>query len=185
MKSLQKFLEYEMTQPLGFDQLKPMIYRKNLRNIDYEHIKKSDTLKTLLPKPNSGLLILFSDKRKKNSGIGHFVLLFKHSRHKQIHFFDPLGIGLRAISRFTGNRNVLLDILKHHDVVQNSTPYQKREHDVQICGRHCVTRYNMSPMNSDEYFEFMKFRGCDPDMIVTLLTLSPDLAHWETLLKKR
>ena len=86
--TLIDYIKYERSLPLAFDDLKPMVYRPGLRFIEYEHIKKTDTLKSLLPRKTSGLVVLFDDKRNHAAArAGHYCLLFKHPR-SGVHFFD-------------------------------------------------------------------------------------------------
>ena len=185
MKSLVDFVRYERAKPLGFDDLRPMVMRKGLRYMEYATVAKgAHSLKSLLPKTVSGVLILFTDKAKRNGKIGHFCLLFKHPR-SGVHFFDPLGVGLLTVDRLTGNTDVLLRVLKAHHVQQNSTRFQKLQHDTQSCGRHCVTRYNLADFTPDEYRNALRIRSLSYDDVVTLLTLNRDLSSWSRLLPRR
>ena len=49
----------------------------------------------------SGVLILVMDNRK-NSNVGHYVLLMRHPR-SGITFFDPYGFGVTELLRMTQN----------------------------------------------------------------------------------
>ena len=182
MKTLARFIRHERSLPLPWKRLKQMVFRKNLRYKTYDKIRTTDTIRSLLPESESGLVVLFMDRKKRNSGVGHFVLLFRHPR-SGIHFFDPLGVGLRKDAMLTGNDNRLLNILKHHSVEQNRIKYQEMAKDTQSCGRHVVMRYNAASLTPEEYMRLMTYRGIKRDDLVTLLTLPADLAHWFELVK--
>ena len=58
------FVRYERAKPLGFDDLRPMAMRKGLRYMEYGAVASHRSLKSLLPGSVSGVLILFTDKKK-------------------------------------------------------------------------------------------------------------------------
>ena len=182
--SLIKFVRAERARPLDFEDLKPMVHRAGLRYLKYSAIEASHSLKSLLPKRECGILILFTDTKGHNSNIGHFCLLFKHPR-SGTHLFDPLGVGLLTVDRLTGNSDKLVRILKANHVQQNSTKFQKLQHDTQSCGRHCVVRYNMADFTPAEYRRALKLGSTSYDDVVTLLTLSNELTSWGKHLPRR
>lgn len=183
--SLIEFVREERARPLDFDDLKPMVHRAGLRYMEYSAIDhRTHSLKSLLPKRECGVLILFTDTKKRNSNIGHFCLLFKHPR-SGTHLFDPLGVGLLTVDRLTGNSDKLVRILKANHVQQNSTRFQKLQHDTQSCGRHCVVRYNLADFTPEEYRRALKLGKVPYDDVVTLLTLSNELTSWGKTLSKR
>ena len=100
---LQHLIEIEQQKPLEKDDVLKMSQRKNLRYLYYDDIKSSDTLKKLLPEPDSGLLILFVT-HNQNSEVGHFCLFFRNKR-SGMHFFDSYGFGLKRVLDITGSSN--------------------------------------------------------------------------------
>ena len=173
---LRHLIEEEKKKPLGASEAKAMSFRKNLRSIEYDDLKSDTTLKQLLPEPTSGMLILFTDHRKKNSEVGHWILLFR-SPQAGVTFFDPLGFGYRVIIRMSKNANKLQRILSKADAYINKQDYQKRQH-AQTCARHCVTRYNCANLNHKDYSALMSDPRMSPDDIVVLLTMSQDLTKF-------
>ena len=169
---MNALLKLEVGTPLSERELKKMIFRKGVRFIDYDRIPANATIKTLLPgRGFAGLVIFYKDAGHKNSGVGHWVCLFRHPR-SGTHYFDSLGYGLRGDAAITGNDNRLLKILQNHNVTQNTTVFQRRVASVQDCARHVACRLNFAHMKPQEYREFMQWRGMKADVIVTLLTLS-------------
>ena len=184
MMKLQKFIEHERKLPLSRERIQKMVFRKNLRYKEYGDLKHSDRLRQLLPEKISGLLILYDNAQ--NPDIGHYVLLYRTGGN--YHYFDPTGIGLRRMTRITGNNSVLVEILAGEDVSFNSVKYQKVRGDIQTCGRHVACRYNFCEFNKNDYHALMRYRGIPYDDLVTLLTLPNDLSHWKGTLaeeKKR
>ena len=149
-----------------------MSMRKGMKYYEYPDTKHK-SLNQLLPNKISGALILLMDTKSK-SNVGHFVLLMRHPR-SGITFFDPYGFGLSRLLTKTGNERHLEKKLLHnfHD---NRIPYQKKQNDIQTCGRHCVVRYNAAAMKPKEYQSLMNLPGLLPDDIVMLMTIGEDLA---------
>ena len=175
---LDEFLKFERGMPLDVAGVKRLVKRPNLRFIFYDDIGRK-TLEALLPKKECGMLILFRDTSGKNQGIGHFVLLFKHPT-SGTHYFDHLGLGMRRDAELTGNDpDVIKRLIAGKGVVSNKHAFQKLAHDVQSCGRHVACRYNMAHFDEGAYRKFLSYKGIASDDLVTLLTLSNDLAHWE------
>ena len=76
---LTELLEVEQQKALHKDIVMKLSYRPNLKYLYYDDLKPSDTLKTLLPQKNSGVLILFVMHGTK-SQVGHFCLLFRNEK---------------------------------------------------------------------------------------------------------
>ena len=153
-----------------------MAMRHGLKSIDYEKIISMRSLRQVLPKPTSGVLIFFTDHAKPNKPIGHFCLLYRTPRTGVV-FFDPLGHSLHDILNITHNRKRLLSMLNSlsSGFHQNRIPYQRQSKEVQTCGRHCITRWNAATLKAKEYNSLMHLPGMSPDDVVTLLTLESDL----------
>ena len=179
------FVRYERSLPLGFDEVKALVSRPGLTYKTYDSIvRQRATLKSLLPKKNCGVLILFEDQHHTNRDIGHFCLLFKNAR-TGLHFFDPLGLGLGTVARLTGNSAYLLKLFRGNHVKQNNTKFQTLAKDVQACGRHCAVRYNLASFSEKEYADAISLGPLKYDDVVTLLTLERDLVKWEALLRRQ
>ena len=174
---LRHLIEVEKKKPLGASEAKAMSFRKNLRSIEYDKLKPTTTLKQLLPEPTSGMLILMMDHRKKNSEIGHWVLLFR-SPEAGVEFFDPLGYGYRTIVRMSKNPDKLQKILRKADAYVSKQDFQRRQH-AQTCARHCVTRYNCANLKPKDYAAMMHDPRLSPDDIVIMLTMSQDLTKFK------
>ena len=164
---LKEFLDKERAKPLGASDVLKMSYRKGLKSMDYSDLA-GKSLNSLL-KNDSGILILFTDKDR---AVGHFCLLYK--ANNQIVLFDPLGLGLRNVTKATHSRKHLQKLLEGHDFHNNKVKYQSREDDVQTCGRHCATRWNCSHLSPKKYQMLMHSR-MNPDEIVTMMTMDQDL----------
>ena len=173
---LQHLIEIEQQKPLEKDDVLKMSQRKNLRYLYYDDIKSSDTLKKLLPEPDSGLLILFVT-HNQNSEVGHFCLFFRNKR-SGMHFFDSYGFGLKRVLDITGSSNKIQKLISGHDIHINKIPFQKMHKGraaINTCGRHCITRWNAAHLKPKEYEDLLYHPALDSDEIVTLLTLEQDL----------
>ena len=162
------------SDPMDVEHVKKLSQRKGLKYLEYKDVV-GKSLKQLLPGRNSGLLILIMDNRK-NSNVGHFVLLMRHPR-SGVSFFDPYGFGIHQLLRMTKNSPHLGNLLNASRAHDNRIAYQKRTHDIQTCGRHVITRWNAASLKAKEYSDLMHLPGFTADEIVTLLTLESDLSH--------
>ena len=173
---LKKLVRTLRSVALEDKQVLQMAMRNGLQSIDYEKIIKMKSLRQVLPKPTSGVLIFFTDHAKPNKPIGHFCLLFRTPRTGVV-FFDPLGHSLHGILNITHNRNKLLTMLNSlsSGFHENRIPYQRQSKEVQTCGRHCITRWNAATLKPKEYSSLMHLPGMSADDVVTLLTLESDL----------
>jgi hypothetical protein len=172
---LDDFIDQEQRIPLDKDDVLKLIYRPGVRYFYYNDIGPRTTLKHLLPKPNSGCVILFVSEKKE---IGHFCLLFRHKR-SGLHFFDPYGFGLKRVIDLTGSDHRLQQLIKGTDIKINKHAFQKMKKGrvaVNTCGRHVACRYNAAHMTSEEYERFLYHRSMDPDEIVTMLTCEQDIS---------
>ena len=174
---LKQLIELERKKPMGVKEVLALSYRNNLKPVDYDDIAKK-TLKELLPKPESGVLIFFQDHRP-NRNIGHFCLLYQTKR-TGIVFFDPLGLGLRNVTEVTKSKKSLQKILQRYDFTNSRIKYQKLDDSVQTCGRWCITRWNCAHLNSKEFERLMFHRGMVGDDLVVLMTMERDLTKLKT-----
>lgn len=163
------------SKPMDSGHVKKLSQRKGLKYLEYKDVVKK-SLQQLLPSKISGVLILIMDNRK-NSNVGHFVLLMRHPR-SGITFFDPYGFGIHQLLRMTKNDAHLERLLRNaHSAHDNRIQYQKRANDIQTCGRHVVTRWNAASLTHKEYSSLMHLPGFTADELVTLLTLESDLSQ--------
>lgn len=175
---LTELLEVEQQKALHKDIVMKLSYRPNLKYLYYDDLKPSDTLKTLLPQKNSGVLILFVMHGTK-SQVGHFCLLFRNEK-SGLHFFDSYGMGLRKVIQVTHSAKRLEKLISGHDIHINKHRFQvmeKGQRAVNTCGRHCITRYNAAQLKPKEYENLMYHPSLDPDEIVTLMTMEMDLTQ--------
>lgn len=174
---LRKIIRNVETKPMDEKIVRRLSQRPGLKYMEYKDVV-GKTLQQLLPKEISGVLILIMDNRK-NSNVGHFVLLMRHPR-SGITFFDPYGFGVHQLCKMTKNSHhleKLFGMAGHRHVHDNRVAYQKRANDIQTCGRHVVTRWNCASLNAKEYKAFMHLPGFSTDELITLLTLESDFAH--------
>ena len=173
---LRHFIQQEKQKTLTINEVLAMSKRKGLRAIEYDKLHKV-TLKTLLPSETSGVLILFMDKRNKNSNVGHYCLLFR-SPQCGVVFFDAYGKGYQNIVELSRNKDKLHNLLKTTDAFINKKPYQARKHS-ETCGRHCVVRWDCSHLKPNEYAALMSDPKLSPDEIVILFTSDADLTKFK------
>lgn len=175
--TLHEFIDKELLIPLDKDRVLAMSTRPGLGYLYYDDLKKKTSLKQLLPKRNSGKLILFV--KHDGSEIGHFCLLFRHQR-SGLHFFDPYGMGLRRVLEVTNSTTLLEQLLQGTEVHINKHAFQHMKDGkraINTCGRHCITRWNACHLTPKEYESLMHHRALSPDEIVTLMTMERDLKN--------
>ena len=172
---LRDIISTVKTDPMDVKHVRRLSQRPGLKYLEYKNVVNK-SLKDLLPKRISGVLILVMDNRK-NSNVGHYVLLMRHPR-SGITFFDPYGYGVSELLRMTKNSPHLTRLLQQvRNAHDNRIPYQKKAHDIKTCGRHVITRWNSAGLTAKEYENLMHLPGFTADEIVTLLTLESDLAQ--------
>ena len=171
---LRKIVRAAEVRPMDPSAVRKLGARPGLMYLEYEKTKPL-SLSQLLPKKISGCLILILDHRK-NSNVGHFIMLMRHPK-SGITFFDPYGYGIHRLLKMTQNEMHLEGKLRglrfFHD---NKVAFQQRADDVETCGRHVITRWNAAGLNAKQYKQMMVLPGMSPDEIVTMLTLGADLA---------
>ena len=174
---LEELLEAEQSKPLHKDLVMKLSYRKGLKYLYYDDLKPSDTLKTLLPQKNSGVLILFV-MHGRESEVGHFCLLFRNQK-SGLHFIDSYGMGLRKVIEITHSAKKLEKLIHGHNIHINKHRFQvmeKGQRAVNTCGRHCITRWNAAQLKPKDYENLMYHPSLDPDEIVTLMTMETDIS---------
>ena len=77
---LKKIVRQLRSEALEDSVVMKMAMRHGLKSIDYEKIISMRSLRQVLPKPTSGVLIFFTDHAKPNKPIGHFCLLYRTPR---------------------------------------------------------------------------------------------------------
>ena len=177
--ALQRFIDKQLSLPLDKDRVLAMSQRAGLKYLYYDDIKPHMTLKSLLPKPESGRLILFT--KHDGSQIGHFCLLFRNPR-SGYHFFGSYGFGLHKVLEITGSSHKLEKLLRGHNIHINKHQFQhetKGQRAVNTCGRFCITRWNAAHLKPKEFEDLMHHRALSPDEIVTLMTMERDLVKYK------
>ena len=94
---------------------------------------------------------------------GHWSLLLNTVDEEglpAIEFFDSYGMlpdQVMKVVKKTHNPKVVRWLLKNaKNVAYNNHRYQGAGGAIQTCGRHCVNRYLMKHLSSDEYYKKMK-----------------------------
>lgn len=148
--------------------------------LTYKQLPKFNNINDLLNPYNNFILLYLS---KLN--FGHWVCILKHK--DRIEFFDPYGGDtlpdsqldkIRDIVKYQTNQNYpyLTKLLydSNKPIEYNNYKFQKRENDINTCGRHCIVRVLLKDMLLDDYYIFMKelsdYYNLDYDDIVTIIT---------------
>jgi len=175
MKTLDSYLKYERAIPLSIDELEGMVARPGLKFVDWEKFKGT-TIKDLMGKHRGVVLLL--DHRGKD--MGHYVL-FHHLADRELEYFDSYGLApqrLAAILQYGPKDTArFLNLVKH--ATKHYTRLQARREDINTCGRYAVMRYNLGWASFDQFRAMMHHDRLHTDDVVTLLTMSTNLAHWE------
>ena len=173
-KTLESYLRYERAQALDIDQLKRMVSRSGLRFVDWVNFR-GHTLHQLLQNSTGAVLLL----DHKGADVGHYVLFHKVGNH--VEYFDSYGLApdrLVSILQFDDKDthrylNIVKDTKKHYHRLQ------ERRADINTCGRYAVMRYNVGFFSYEQFVSMLHHGSLHPDDVVTMLTMSPDLAHWK------
>ena len=124
-----------------------------------------------------GCILLYETRHH----FGHWVLLI--NKEHEVEFFDPLGIKmdqeLKLVPeylRYQLNEDVphLTHLLKNVRVRENTVQLQEVDYDINTCGRHVVSRFNMYMHgfeNLRPYLRLFKNQKESPDVTVSKLTL--------------
>lgn len=115
---------------------------------------------------------------------GHWCCLIVNN--DRIEFFDPYGILIddeikpsfmsklfikKYYSRDKKRLQKLIYYSKYDKVEYNNYPVQKRENNINTCGRHVVTRILMKDLLLEEYIKYIySFKGRTPDEVVLSIT---------------
>ena len=173
MKTLESYLRYERGLALEIAELKRMVSRSNLRFVDFEYFKGS-TLRELMHHHNGVVLLL----DHKGADIGHYVLIHKVGKH--VEYFDSYGLApdrLASILMFNEkDTHRFLNIVK--DTKKHYVRLQARREDINTCGRYAVMRYNVGFFSFERFVAMLHHPHLHPDDVVTMLTMSTNLAHW-------
>ena len=169
---LKQLIEAERAKPMSVKDVMALSYRKGLRSVDYDDLK-GKTLKQILVGPESGVLVFFKDHRPGRD-VGHFCLLYQ-TKKTGIVFFDPLGLGLRNVTKVTQSKKYLQRMLEGREFHNSKVKYQKLDDSVQTCGRWCVTRWNAAHLKPKEFERLLFHGGIPGDDVVVLMTMERDL----------
>lgn len=143
---------------------------------------KGATLASITDGAGRGM-ILFTDEETPDTISGHWFAVLPQRTGYLV--FDPYGgtasdpwhdgvkfVSRQELSQLGQGRPLLDDLFRRAGVrvLFNETPFQKRENDVNTCGRHCVVRLWNRDMTNSEYKSYIYSQGPDADATVTRLT---------------
>ena len=173
-RTLSYYLDYERALALDIGQLKRMVGRSGLRFVDWVDFR-GHTLHQLMQN-NTGVILLLDHK---GADVGHYVLFHKVDHH--IEYFDSYGLApdrLVSILQYDEkDTHRFLNIVK--DTKKHYRRLQRRRVDINTCGRYAVMRYNVGFFSYDEFVAMLHHGSLHTDDVVTMLTMSVDLAHWK------
>jgi hypothetical protein len=151
-----------------------LITEGKCRVVTYEELENCETIDDCF-RDKLGLIILY----QKKSNFGHWSVLYKTS-NDTLNFFDSYGFQMDTELKFsdfnlrqhngveTPHLTALID-KSHYKLTQNKVQYQKRENDLNTCGRHACVRFRMREYNNKQYADL--FKKVDSDFYVSALTL--------------
>jgi hypothetical protein len=178
MKTLKSYIDHERAVPLSADRLRSFVQRKGLKFMEFQSFKGSTAASLLAG--HKGVVVLL---HKDGGSIGHYVLFFRGSHG--LEYFDSYGLAPNRLCAILGfshsDTHRFLRVVsqcKYHRV-----RLQARQSDTNTCGRYAVCRYNFLWATTAQFAGMMRHPSLSPDDVVTLLTLSADLSHWQQVLK--
>lgn len=177
MKTLKSYIDHERAVPLSADRLRGFVQRKGLKFMEWVSFKGS-TVQALLAGHKGAVVLL----HRNGGSVGHYVLF---SRGRGLEYFDSYGLApdrLCAILGFSqSDTHRFLRVVGQ--CAYRRLKLQARQSDTNTCGRYAVCRYNFLWATTAQFAGMMRHPSLSPDDVVTLLTLSADLSHWQQVLK--
>jgi hypothetical protein len=115
----------------------------NIRIIRFSDLYKYKSLKELLPKKNSFIIIFWETESYYN---GHWTALFRYNNSYE--WYDAYGLTEKQdyslipydTKKDLNEKDYLKDLFKGHIVIENKKDFQKFDDKVSTCGRWVVVR---------------------------------------------
>jgi hypothetical protein len=159
--------------PLGNEDISKMLPNTNIFTYPYlKHVKHIDEV---FDDDGRAVMLYLTE----DATTGHWVGLLRKPDH--IEFFDPYGGkpdselhwasgGLRQKLGIT--QPFLTNLLRQSGlpVIYNKVDFQKKDDDVQTCGRHTASRLLFSHLSLPEYYNMIKKSKLTADEFVSGLT---------------
>ena len=151
-----------------------LITENKCRVVTYEELERCETIDDCF-RDKLGLIILY----QKKSNNGHWAIIYK-TGDDTLNFFDSYGFQMDSELKFsdfnlrqhngvaTPHLTALID-KSMYKLTQNKVQYQKKENDINTCGRHACVRFRMREYNNKQYEDL--FKKVDSDFYVSSLTL--------------
>ena len=131
--------------------------------------------------------IVYTPIESKNSG--HYVCLWfpkeknGETNFRKLMYFDPFGFS--PVETVRKSIYMLSTPVRDEDYLSNlmidfkrrggqifHNPVQYQDLSYSTCGRHCLIRLMYSHLSHSEYENFLKFKNCNYDELVTIMTVS-------------
>lgn len=173
----------EIQKPLsGNDIMRILNFRTKV--ILYPEIINYSTIEELLS-PYGCVVILYMQDKTNNSYFGHWCCLFQIEGTNKLEFFDPMGIfcddelDMKMNEQFRIQNGLQYPLLTYllfnnrhkYKLTYNQYKFQKRNENINTCGRHCCVRLLNKDKTLKEYKKYIDSFNIMPDITVTLLTL--------------
>jgi len=160
------------TQPLTDLDIKK--YIPNARIMSSSEIGNYSDINQLMPKDKESIFIIYESK----PNYGHWVLLSKYAPNV-IEYFDSYGNDIDAPINWVNSQKqreldlepYLTDLLakdkkqnKDLDIIYNSKDFQKENHNIATCGRHCILRAITIARDNQQLTDYIKMMNTIKDI---------------------
>lgn len=166
--------EEVMEHSLNEDEIRQIL--PGIKIFPYPELYDYDTIDEVFDSKGRALMLYLTE----NETTGHWVCMLK--KGKEIEYFDPYGkFGPDGYAGWLSHHKLkelgqaqprLSEMLKAspYTVTKNPYAFQKKEDDVNTCGRHCVTRLALSNLPLDKYKDLVTSTNYTPDKFVSYYT---------------
>jgi hypothetical protein len=160
------------TQPLTDLDIKK--YIPNARIMSSSEIGNYSDINQLMPKDKESIFIIYESK----PNYGHWVLLSKYAPNV-FEYFDSYGNDIDAPINWVNSQKqreldlepYLTDLLakdkkqnKDLDIIYNSKDFQKENHNIATCGRHCILRAITIENDNQQLTDYIKMMNSIKDV---------------------
>ena len=177
--TLKAYIKRERAEPLPIARLRTMVQRSGLGFREWADVRGQPNVGSLLGSHTGVVLLLES----KGQDVGHFVLLLRRAGH--VEYFDSFGLPPQRLCAVLGWNHS--ETTRFTRALERTRKKYKRiqavRQDINVCGRYCVCRFNFKWASYEQFLGILHHEALTPDDVVTLLTLSTDLSHWESVAK--
>lgn len=163
-----------MAYSLNEDDIRKIL--PGIKIFPYPELHEYDHIDEIFDSKGRALMLYLTE----DENTGHWVCMMK--RGKEIEYFDPYGnygpdeeaewLPKHKLEELGQDVPILSRMLKAsgYKVIKNPYAFQKKESDINTCGRHCVTRLALMNLPIEKYKDVVSSTKYSPDKFVSYYT---------------